>query len=79
MRAAVPGVIPFTDFGFNSSDGLRIACTRWDTNGPSQAVFQIATGMGEHIGRYLSLTDTLVPSGFTVYGSVWARSQPNNS
>jgi alpha-beta hydrolase superfamily lysophospholipase len=69
MRAPVPGFIPFTDFGFTSSDGLRIACTRWESNGPSQAVFQIAHGMGEHIGRYLSLIEALVSSGFTVYGS----------
>src|SRR5215475_9458582 len=57
------------NFPITSSDGLRIACARWDSRGPVQGVVQIAHGMGEHIGRYASLIDALMCSGFTVYGN----------
>jgi len=47
-----PAITPLAEFSFTSSDGLRIACARWDSQGPVRGVIQIAHGMGEHIGRY---------------------------
>ena len=61
--------IPFAEFRFTSSDGLRIACDRWDSRGPARGVVQIAHGMGEHIGRYVGLIEVLVSAGLTVYGN----------
>ena len=57
------------EFQFTSTDGLRIACTRWDCRGPVRGIVQIAHGLGEHIGRYLGLIDCLVRSGLVVYGN----------
>ena len=57
------------EFRFTSSDGLRIACFRWDARAPQRGVVQIAHGMGEHIGRYRATIDALVSSGLTVYGN----------
>jgi hypothetical protein len=48
-----------TDSQFASTDGLRIACTRWDAAGPSRGIVQIAHGLGEHIGRYAGLIEIL--------------------
>src|SRR5215470_5763310 len=61
--------VPSTDFRFTSTDGLRIACTRWEARGPVRGVVQIAHGMGEHIGRYADTIEVLVSAGFTVYGN----------
>src|SRR5437867_2290280 len=61
--------IPSTEFRFASTDGLRVACARWDSRGPMRGVLQIAHGMGEHIGRYVGLIEVLVASGLTVYGN----------
>ena len=61
--------IPCTEFRFTSTDGLSIACARWDTLGPARGVVQIAHGMGEHIGRYIRLIEVLVSAGLTVYGN----------
>jgi len=58
-----------THFRFNSADGASIACVRWDSQGPSRGVVQIAHGMGEYIGRYDGLIETLVSAGLTVYGN----------
>ena len=58
-----------TQFQFTSSDGLCIACARWNSQGPVRAVVQIAHGMGEHIGRYLGTIEALTASGVTVYGN----------
>lgn len=58
-----------TDFRLTSSDGLQIACTRWDAREPARGVIQIAHGMGEHIGRYTCVIDALVSAGLTVYGN----------
>ncbi|MBV8827924.1 MAG: alpha/beta hydrolase [Acidobacteriaceae bacterium] len=60
---------PFREFGLTSVDGLRVACGRWDSRGPTRGVVQIAHGMGEHIGRYLGLIEFLGLAGFTVYGN----------
>jgi alpha-beta hydrolase superfamily lysophospholipase len=61
--------IPSTEFRFTSTDGLRIACARWDSSGPLRGVVQIAYGMGEHIGRYVGTIEVLVAAGLTVYGN----------
>ena len=70
---AVPGVqattIPSTEFRITSTDGLKIACARWDSTGTVRRVVQIAHGMGEHVGRYAELIEFLVSAGFTVYGN----------
>lgn len=58
-----------THFRFTSADGTSIACVRWDSQGASRGVVQIAHGMGEHIGRYDGLVEALVSAGFTVYGN----------
>jgi hypothetical protein len=34
--------IPSKEFQFTSTDGLRIACTRWDSHGPARGIVQIA-------------------------------------
>jgi len=62
-------IAPPTEFRFTSTDGLSIACTRWDSRGSMRGVVQIAHGMGEHIGRYRGLIDLLRSSGFRVYGN----------
>jgi alpha-beta hydrolase superfamily lysophospholipase len=56
-------------FQFTSSDGLQIACTRWNNRHPPRGVIQIAHGMGEHIGRYQTLIEELVRAGLVVYGN----------
>ena len=58
-----------TEFHFTSSDGLRIACARWESRGGVRGVIQLAHGMGEHIGRYASTIEALVSTGLTVYGN----------
>jgi len=71
MTACTGGraVLPSTEFRLTSSDGLRIACARWDSRGPVRGVVQIAHGMGEHIGRYAELIEALTTAGLTIYGN----------
>ena len=69
VRSGYEATIPFTKFWFTSADGLRVACTRWDSRGPVRGVIQIAHGMGEHIGRYVGTIEALVSAGLTVYGN----------
>jgi alpha-beta hydrolase superfamily lysophospholipase len=57
------------EFRFTSTDGLQVACTRWDGREPVRGVLQIAHGMGEHVGRYLDTIDVLTSVGLTVYGN----------
>jgi alpha-beta hydrolase superfamily lysophospholipase len=57
------------EFEFTSTDGLRIACARWDSGEPSRGIVQIAHGLGEHIGRYFGLIEVLVEAGLVVYGN----------
>lgn len=57
------------EFRLTSSDGLRVACARWDSRGPARGVVQIAHGMGEHIARYAGTIEVLVSAGLTVYGN----------
>src|SRR5262249_53409443 len=52
-----------------SRDGLSIASSRWTTGGTPIGVVQIAHGMGEHIGRYKALAQSLAAAGFAVYGN----------
>jgi alpha-beta hydrolase superfamily lysophospholipase len=61
--------IASAEFRLTSSDGLHIACARWDSRGPVRGVVQIAHGMGEHIGRYADTIGVLVSAGLTVYGN----------
>ena len=60
---------PFAEFRFASSDGVDVACVRWDSRGPERGVVQIAHGMGEHIGRYAGTIEALTSAGLTVYGN----------
>jgi alpha-beta hydrolase superfamily lysophospholipase len=61
--------VPTERFRLTSSDGLCIACARWESRGPARAVVQIAHGMGEHMGRYADTVDALVAAGLIVYGN----------
>jgi len=56
-------------FSFMSADGLSIACVKWNSRGRARGIVQIAHGLGEHMGRYTELADTLVDQGFVVYGN----------
>src|ERR1700754_2504110 len=60
---------PIERFWLTGSDGLCIACARWESRGPARGVVQIAHGMGEHIGRYADTVDALVAAGLTVYAN----------
>lgn len=60
---------PSAEFNFTSSDGLRVACFRWDSHGPTRGVVQIAHGLGEHTGRYLETIELLNSAGLTVYAN----------
>jgi alpha-beta hydrolase superfamily lysophospholipase len=68
-QVTLSAATPSAEFSFTSSEGLRIACARWDSNGPVRGVIQIAHGMGEHIGRYAETIEVLVSAGLTVYGN----------
>ena len=68
-RVAHAAIAPSAEFSFTSSDGLRVACFRWDARGPTRGVVQIAHGMGEHVGRYAETIGVLVSAGLTVYGN----------
>src|SRR5262245_15548288 len=69
MPTGTEPMIASAEFAFTSSDGLRIACSRWDAVGQMRGVVQIAHGMGEHIGRYGETIDALTSAGFTIYGN----------
>jgi alpha-beta hydrolase superfamily lysophospholipase len=56
-------------FQFTSADGLSIACVKWSGYQNIRGVVQIAHGLGEHIGRYAKLAETLVHGEFVVYGN----------
>jgi alpha-beta hydrolase superfamily lysophospholipase len=56
-------------FRFTSADGLSIACVKWSGHHPVRGVVQIAHGLGEHMGRYAELAETLVHGEFVVYGN----------
>ena len=69
MATPYPTQAPTERFRLTSSDGLCIACARWDSRGPARAVVQIAHGMGEHMGRYAGTVDALTAAGLTVYAN----------
>src|SRR5260370_9874990 len=69
MATPYPTLVPTERFRLTSSDGLCIACARWDSRGPARAVVQIAHGMREHMGRYADTIDALVAAGLTVYAN----------
>lgn len=56
-------------FNFISDDDLSIACVRWRGRHKIRGIVQIAHGLGEHIGRYTKLAETLVSAEFVVYGN----------
>src|SRR5438270_4878619 len=56
-------------FEFESGDGLAIACVKWGNSRDVRGVVQIAHGLGEHIGRYAELAETLAQAEFVVYGN----------
>ena len=56
-------------FQFTSHDGLSIECVKWSGRHDVRGVIQIAHGLGEHIGRYAELAETLVRGEFVVYGN----------
>ncbi len=56
-------------FQFTSTDGLSIACVKWNGHHDPRAVIQIAHGLGEHMGRYQELAEKLVEGEFVVYGN----------
>src|SRR5438874_12160126 len=56
-------------FQFRSDDGLSIACVKWGNGRHVRGVVQIAHGLGEHIGRYAELAQTLADAEFVVYGN----------
>ena len=56
-------------FEFESGDGLAIACVKWGNSRDVCGVVQIAHGLGEHIGRYAELAETLTQAEFVVYGN----------
>ena len=56
-------------FQFTSADGLSIACVKWSGHQNIRGVVQIAHGLGEHMGRYAELAETLVYGEFVVYGN----------
>ena len=60
---------PSAEFRFTSTDGVRVACARWDARTSVRGTVQIAHGMGEHIGRYVGLIEALVGAGLRVYGN----------
>ncbi|MDB5553483.1 MAG: Lysophospholipase, alpha-beta hydrolase superfamily [Rhizobium sp.] len=69
MATTLPFPAPTKRFLLTSSDGLCIACARWDSRGPARAVVQISHGMGEHMGRYANTIDALVAADLTVYAN----------
>jgi len=77
-----PAITSPAEFSFASSDGLRIACTRWNSDDPVRGVIQIAHGLGEHMGRYAETIEVLVSAGLTVYGNDHrghGRTAPDNA
>ena len=56
-------------FHFTSTDGLSISCAKWTGHHEPRGIVQIAHGLGEHIGRYAELAETLAQAEFVVYGN----------
>ena len=56
-------------FQFTSTNGLSVACVKWVRPQHVRGVVQIAHGLGEHMGRYAELAETLVEDELAVYGN----------
>lgn len=56
-------------FRFTSGDGLSIACVKWVRPQSVRGVIQIAHGLGEHMGRYAELAESLLEDEFAIYGA----------
>lgn len=56
-------------FPIASADGLSLIVSRWDADGPSRAIVQIAHGAAEHLGRYGRLARFLNGHGYSVLGA----------
>jgi alpha-beta hydrolase superfamily lysophospholipase len=56
-------------FQFISTDGLSIACVKWNGHHTVRGVVQVAHGLGEHMGRYTELAEKLGEGDFVVYGN----------
>ena len=46
VHSGYAATIPSSEFRLTSTDGLPVACARWDSRGPVRGVVQIAHGMG---------------------------------
>ena len=60
MEMPSSALAPIERFWLTGSDGLCIACARWESRGPARGVVQIAHGMGEHMGRYADTVDAFI-------------------
>jgi alpha-beta hydrolase superfamily lysophospholipase len=59
-----------TEHPLKADDGSELIAFEWSAaQGKPRALIQIAHGMGEHIGRYQGLIDTLVATGYAVYAN----------
>ncbi len=56
-------------FELEGSDGKSIHARCWRPSGHLKAAVQIAHGMGEHIGRYDRVAESLNEAGYVVYGN----------
>src|SRR5467141_3177016 len=56
-------------FQFTSTDGFSVACVKWVRPQHVRGVVQIAHGLGEHMGRYAELAETLLEDELAVYGN----------
>ncbi|HEY2694772.1 MAG TPA: alpha/beta hydrolase [Pseudonocardiaceae bacterium] len=57
-----------TEFRFHGRDGFPVAGYQWEPGGVPRGVVQISHGLGEHLGRYEHLAQTLATAGFFVHG-----------
>ncbi len=53
---------------FAGVDGLQLYKKTWYPDGPAKAILVIVHGAGEHIDRYPTMVDRLVPDGFMLTG-----------
>ena len=55
-------------FSWKSKRGLEIYARNWQPNGPVRGVVGLVHGLGEHIGRYEHVADTLTTAGYALVG-----------
>ncbi len=56
-----------TEDNFQGADGVKLYYQVWRPDGTPKAVVQIVHGFAEHGGRYLNVTNELVPRGYVIY------------